>query len=634
MQYILVLLVLLFTLFFGVSAFDQTAVLLNWNASTDNVGVAGYHVYRNGILVGTSTTTTFTDTGLDPSTQYTYAVSAFDAAGNESARSTAVTVTTLGAFNIGINIGAISYYNNKFIYSDVANAFAGNFGAWDNMSNNAAVALDSTGAPTVAGQAKFPASYPAVPMTLSWQGTGTIVPDSKCTAGAITSSGGNNQQTVTCPQVTTPAGDPSFGPPWYYLNATPPVTNIHLRLPSSSSNGMFTTDFINKMQSFSTLRFMDLFNTNFSIFTGSVNPTTNWSDRTWPVSGSRYQPQGMAYEDVIALANLTGKAIWINIPTLATDDYVCRLARLLHFGEPSDKSNSSCNPSAAGSGTVTSLNANITVYVEHSNELWNYAFPGAEQIYCWANGVAASGHSCPSGTTPTSAIGAAALATAPWTGGFSGDPYGKATTYSMFLAKRNHDIFATVFGSDAGQIKTLYNAQSGSGIVGAYSGYLDFMTTNYGAVNGYISTVAIAPYLYLSNNADLSSVDAIFSDLNAVLSDTSSAGIGATFSAALTLAQKYNMGLATYEGGQSLTGNNTTVCQANADPRMFTVYTNYFNLWDQKVGRATLFNHFEFVNYCASGGQGQWGALINQADACSQKWAVLMNLTSGTPCTP
>jgi len=67
---------------------------LAWAASTDNVGVAGYEVYRGTTLVGTVTSTTFTDTGLTPGTAYGYTVKAKDAAGNGTV-SAATTVTTL-----------------------------------------------------------------------------------------------------------------------------------------------------------------------------------------------------------------------------------------------------------------------------------------------------------------------------------------------------------------------------------------------------------------------------------------------------------------------------------------------------------------------------------------------------------
>jgi chitodextrinase len=62
-------------------------VTLSWTASTDNVGVTGYDVYRNGTKVGTSQTATYTDSGLSAGTTYSYAVDAYDAAGNVSAKS-------------------------------------------------------------------------------------------------------------------------------------------------------------------------------------------------------------------------------------------------------------------------------------------------------------------------------------------------------------------------------------------------------------------------------------------------------------------------------------------------------------------------------------------------------------------
>ena len=67
---------------------------LTWTASTDNVGVAGYRIFRDGAQVGSSTTASFTDSTALPQTSYSYAVSAFDASGNTSARSDPATVTT------------------------------------------------------------------------------------------------------------------------------------------------------------------------------------------------------------------------------------------------------------------------------------------------------------------------------------------------------------------------------------------------------------------------------------------------------------------------------------------------------------------------------------------------------------
>ena len=75
----------------------STSVSLSWNASTDNSGgsgVAGYDVYRNGSLVGSPTSTSYTSTGLAANTAYSFTVRARDNAGNASAQSASISVTT------------------------------------------------------------------------------------------------------------------------------------------------------------------------------------------------------------------------------------------------------------------------------------------------------------------------------------------------------------------------------------------------------------------------------------------------------------------------------------------------------------------------------------------------------------
>ncbi|MCD1260434.1 fibronectin type III domain-containing protein [Paenibacillus athensensis] len=71
-----------------------SSISLAWNASTDNVGVTGYDVYRGGSLVGSVTGTSYTNTGLSAGTTYSYTVKAKDAAGNVSAASASVSATT------------------------------------------------------------------------------------------------------------------------------------------------------------------------------------------------------------------------------------------------------------------------------------------------------------------------------------------------------------------------------------------------------------------------------------------------------------------------------------------------------------------------------------------------------------
>lgn len=80
------------------AAKSPSVVQISWSASTDNVGVTGYQVFRNGDLTGTCSTTEYTDMQLSSGTTYSYTVAAYDAANNESAQSSpAASVTTMAA---------------------------------------------------------------------------------------------------------------------------------------------------------------------------------------------------------------------------------------------------------------------------------------------------------------------------------------------------------------------------------------------------------------------------------------------------------------------------------------------------------------------------------------------------------
>jgi len=97
---------------------SSNSVSLSWSASTDNAGgsgVAGYDIYRNGALVGNSTSPSYTDTGLAASTSYTYTVRARDNAGNASAQSGSVVVKTTAGGGGG-NRRVIGYFTQWGIY--------------------------------------------------------------------------------------------------------------------------------------------------------------------------------------------------------------------------------------------------------------------------------------------------------------------------------------------------------------------------------------------------------------------------------------------------------------------------------------------------------------------------------------
>ncbi|WP_433707624.1 chitinase [Paenibacillus illinoisensis] len=97
------------------SSITATSVQLTWSASTDNVGVTGYDVYQNGALVKSTSAVTTTISGLTSGTAYVFTVKAKDAAGNVSAASNPLSVTTsTGTPNPGPigNKWLIGYWHN------------------------------------------------------------------------------------------------------------------------------------------------------------------------------------------------------------------------------------------------------------------------------------------------------------------------------------------------------------------------------------------------------------------------------------------------------------------------------------------------------------------------------------------
>jgi len=159
------------------------------------------------------------------------------------------------------------------------------------------------------------------------------------------------------------------------------VTNIQIIRPQFAPNGMkwwdsptqeFTKPFLDSLKSFSTVRSMS--------FTSAINsPEVNWSDRTpdsWPVASHLMEAApsslpylvppaasctaycdwystGASWGSVIDIANASHTDMWINIPVMASDDYVKSLATLIK----------------------SKLDPGLHVYVEWSDEIWNYANP-------------------------------------------------------------------------------------------------------------------------------------------------------------------------------------------------------------------------------------------------------------------
>ncbi|MFA5795419.1 MAG: LamG-like jellyroll fold domain-containing protein [Candidatus Brocadiia bacterium] len=137
------------------TAVSTSQINLYWNASTDNVGVSGYMVYRNGTQISTVNNTNYADTGLSSGASYSYAVVSFDLANNISLQCSPITVTTQSFGNAlvahwkfnencGTTVGDSSGYgNNGTVYGPTWSGDALSFdGVNDYVSFNYASLLN------------------------------------------------------------------------------------------------------------------------------------------------------------------------------------------------------------------------------------------------------------------------------------------------------------------------------------------------------------------------------------------------------------------------------------------------------------------------------------------------------------
>ena len=145
-----------------------------------------------------------------------------------------------------------------------------------------------------------------------------------------------------------------------FTNTNGGVRNIKLMRPiepgstvSHDVTETFDRQFVKVLKRFDVIRYMDATETNAS-------PEVDWNNRKLP---NQLQSGIMAWEYVIQLSNETDTDPWINVPHQATDNYVAELAKLFK-NKP--------------------LNPERKLYVEYSNEVWNWG-QGFDQSHWNAN---------------------------------------------------------------------------------------------------------------------------------------------------------------------------------------------------------------------------------------------------------
>ncbi len=152
------------------------------------------------------------------------------------------------------------------------------------------------------------------------------------------------------------------------------ITALHMMRPTAPGSAtpygpaqLFNGALEAVVSGFTTVRYMGYLDTNASTI-------ANWGQRILPALPVQATPNGGALEYMVMFANETGKDVWLNLPVSANNDYVRKLAQLLRYG--SDGVTPYTAPQA--NPVFPPLQPNLDVYVEYSNEVWNFSFAQAE----------------------------------------------------------------------------------------------------------------------------------------------------------------------------------------------------------------------------------------------------------------
>jgi hypothetical protein len=129
-----------------------------------------------------------------------------------------------------------------------------------------------------------------------------------------------------------------------------PVRRIDCRETDADEKAIFSSEFVKFLAGFKVLRYLDWQNVN-------ANSKVSWASRTRLESQFQASNQGMSVEHLVALANEVGADPWFTMPWNADEDYIRRFAEYVR----------------------DTLKPDRKVYVELSNEVWNYVFPVTTQ---------------------------------------------------------------------------------------------------------------------------------------------------------------------------------------------------------------------------------------------------------------
>ncbi|MDY7020704.1 MAG: cellulose-binding protein [Cyanobacteriota bacterium] len=373
---------------------------------------------------------------------------------------------------------------------------------------------------------------------------------------------------------------------------------IHSKDESVYQSGeIFNPDFIEKLKGYRALRFMDWMGTNHS-------QQKEWKDRPTPNTPS-YMMKGASIEVMVALANQLKAEPWFNMPHQATDEYITNFARLVK----------------------KSLDPNLNIYVELSNEVWNWQFK--QTHYALEEGQKRWGKD-------------------------KGDAFRQ--WYGMRTAQMC-DQWKEVFGNQKDRVTCVIATQVGW--KGAEKSILDcpywVAEGNKACYKHGIDAYAIAGYFgaslgYPDNESRVESwlkdPDGGFQKAFKQIKTGQLLDKGRKdslpenkdfFLYHAKVAQERNLKLMAYEGGQHVVGRKQVVnnekltnffIEINRHPQMYEFYTQLLKDWKQTGG--TLFMHFSDV--VKSSKWGSWGSLEYLDQSGSSKYDALQDFITENSC--
>jgi hypothetical protein len=344
------------------------------------------------------------------------------------------------------------------------------------------------------------------------------------------------------------------------VDANNPIRNLDCREAGADPTALFDPTFLASVRKYSSLRFMKWQNTE-------SNKVVTWAKRTTPAMGQVMgEADGVAIENMIALANQTKTDPWFCIPWNADDDYVRRFAQMVR----------------------DTLDPNLTAYVETSNEVWNWGYAVTAQAQ--QEGLA-------HGLTGDTQV-------AIWL------RYAEKTIQVM-------DIWRDVFQGQSSRIVRVAAMQSAW--PASIQAVLAFRDTAQ-----HIDAISSAPY-FDTNLANYAGDGSDLSDLFAQLRQTLDWQMD-NAKQFKQLADQYHLRFVTYEAGQHVANAPSNkvdmLFQIQHDPRMGQLYTYYLNRWNNEIGDMMTL----FADVDGTSAFGAWGLLdyIGQSPNTAAKAKAVM----------